>query len=331
MATNFPGSQDSFTNPTSGDTLDSPDHAAQHTNVNDAVEAIELALLDGAPLFIDDTNERVGVGTTTPGYTLDVNGTLAVTGNSSSTISNNTSAGREILQLRAVTATNDGAAINLYGDNDSAHAGKMFLYSGGSVNVALLPSGNVGVGTTSPDVLLHVGDASTTGTLRVYNANGADGFRVLSTTVRSTSIYNTTTANAATLYISSAGTMYRSTSSAKYKTDIETLDAEHADIVFNLRPVWYRSTTGNDPEGWSYYGLIAEEVAELDPRLVHFGAAADCGCVEDNDGHIEHELSCLTEPEGVQYDRLVPHLISVVQRQQAAIDALEARIAALEA
>tara|TARA_A100001391_G_scaffold205353_1_gene205290 strand:+ start:6417 stop:7880 length:1464 start_codon:yes stop_codon:yes gene_type:complete len=66
MATNFPGSQDSFTNPTSSDTLDSPDHAAQHTNVNDAVEAIELALLDGAPLKIDDTNERVGIGTTSP-------------------------------------------------------------------------------------------------------------------------------------------------------------------------------------------------------------------------------------------------------------------------
>ena len=64
MATNFPSSQDSFTNPTSSDTLDSPDHAAQHANVNDAVEAIELALLDGAPFYIDDTNERVGIGTT---------------------------------------------------------------------------------------------------------------------------------------------------------------------------------------------------------------------------------------------------------------------------
>jgi hypothetical protein len=41
MATSFPSSQDSFTNPTSSDTLDSPDHAAQHTDVNDAVEALQ--------------------------------------------------------------------------------------------------------------------------------------------------------------------------------------------------------------------------------------------------------------------------------------------------
>lgn len=79
MATNFPGSQDSFTNPTSSDSLDSPDHAAQHANVNDAVEAIELALLDGAPLFIDDTNERVGIGTTSPASPLHLatNGTVS--------------------------------------------------------------------------------------------------------------------------------------------------------------------------------------------------------------------------------------------------------------
>jgi hypothetical protein len=41
MATNWPGSRDTFTNPTSGDTLDSPSHAAQHANINDAVEAMQ--------------------------------------------------------------------------------------------------------------------------------------------------------------------------------------------------------------------------------------------------------------------------------------------------
>jgi hypothetical protein len=41
MATNFPTSLDSLTNPISSDTLASPDHAVQHQNVNDAVEALE--------------------------------------------------------------------------------------------------------------------------------------------------------------------------------------------------------------------------------------------------------------------------------------------------
>lgn len=49
MATNFPSSLDNFTNPTSGDTLDSPDHAAQHADVNDAVEALQAKVgVDGS-------------------------------------------------------------------------------------------------------------------------------------------------------------------------------------------------------------------------------------------------------------------------------------------
>ena len=41
MATNFPSSVDSFTNPTTSDTLASVSHSAQHSDVNDAVEALE--------------------------------------------------------------------------------------------------------------------------------------------------------------------------------------------------------------------------------------------------------------------------------------------------
>ena len=41
MATSFPSGLDALTNPTSSDGLNSPDHAGQHANVNDAVEALE--------------------------------------------------------------------------------------------------------------------------------------------------------------------------------------------------------------------------------------------------------------------------------------------------
>jgi hypothetical protein len=41
MATNFPTSLDSLTNPTATDTLDSPPHDTQHADANDAIEAIQ--------------------------------------------------------------------------------------------------------------------------------------------------------------------------------------------------------------------------------------------------------------------------------------------------
>ena len=49
MATNFPASLDSLTNPVGSDTLAAPDHAVQHTNINDAVEALQTTVgIDGS-------------------------------------------------------------------------------------------------------------------------------------------------------------------------------------------------------------------------------------------------------------------------------------------
>ena len=42
MPTNFPASLDSLTNPTATDNLGAPNHAAQHANANDAIEALEV-------------------------------------------------------------------------------------------------------------------------------------------------------------------------------------------------------------------------------------------------------------------------------------------------
>ena len=49
MATNFPSSLDSFTNPTAVDTLDSPPHDTQHADANDAIEALQAKVgVDGS-------------------------------------------------------------------------------------------------------------------------------------------------------------------------------------------------------------------------------------------------------------------------------------------
>jgi len=70
MAITYPTSLDTFTNPLSTDLLTSPDHATQHANINDAVEALEAKVAIGntvigtytafTPTF---TNLTVGNGT----------------------------------------------------------------------------------------------------------------------------------------------------------------------------------------------------------------------------------------------------------------------------
>ena len=45
MATNFPNSVDTFSNPSGTDSLNSPSHSLQHADANDAIEAIETYIL----------------------------------------------------------------------------------------------------------------------------------------------------------------------------------------------------------------------------------------------------------------------------------------------
>jgi len=141
------------------------------------------------------------------------------------------------------------------------------------------------------------------------------------------SVYTSTTSSAANVSVNSTGFLQRSTSSAKYKTNIETLENSYSDALLNCRPVWYQSTCETDNSDWGWWGFIAEEVAKIDPRLVQWKTTE---ISHDEDGRII-EAPCDPEPEGVQYDRFVPHLLNLIKRQQTAIETLEAKVAALEA
>lgn len=44
MASNYPTSLDALPNPTSGNTMLSPSHSTQHSNANDAIEAVQATL-----------------------------------------------------------------------------------------------------------------------------------------------------------------------------------------------------------------------------------------------------------------------------------------------
>jgi hypothetical protein len=138
--------------------------------------------------------------------------------------------------------------------------------------------------------------------------------------------FSTTTANAANVNVAATtGLLARSTSSIVYKTQVEDLETTKADAILSLRPVWYRSLCEGDRKDWSWYGLIAEEVANIEPRLVFW---RNTELVENEEG--EQIIQDLDQPvpEGVMYDRVTVLLLDVVKRQQQTIEALEARLTA---
>ena len=135
-------------------------------------------------------------------------------------------------------------------------------------------------------------------------------------------VYDITTGSGANVNVASDGGLRRSTSSIKYKTDIEDLENSYADALLGCRPVWYRSTCPEDCPEHSYWGFIAEEVAEIDPRLVHWKTTE----ITHNENGSAVETPCDAEPEGVAYERFVPHLLNLIKRQKEQIETLEQRL-----
>ena len=135
-----------------------------------------------------------------------------------------------------------------------------------------------------------------------------------------------TTTSGANMYISPVSginNVFRSTSSRRYKKDIENITDEQADKVLELRPVWYRSTCEADNKDWGWYGLIAEEVGEIAPQYVHWRDAT-----EEDDPAIVSSNGLVAE--GVMYERLVVPLIKQVQKLTAKVEALEEELKALK-
>jgi hypothetical protein len=77
--------------------------------------------------------------------------------------------------------------------------------------------------------------------------------------------------------------------------------------VLAMRPVIYRGKTDEDQR--RHVGFIAEEMQEIAPLLCTYDEGGEAGT-----------------PNYVTYDRVTAYLVSVVQKQQADIDALKARI-----
>jgi hypothetical protein len=247
------------------------------------------------------------------------------------------------IQIAEEGNNNENALTIVHADDDTAVSGRLvFARSGGTTVARTLPNNDTKLGST--DYLLYDGSAWQTAcrmyvTTKKPGSGDAPGRFFLQVTPDGTTtpvtriyidedgdtmmsgVYAATTPNAANVFVASSGQLLRSTSSIKYKTNVETLEDQYADSILNCRPVWYQSTSEIDNPDWGWWGFIAEEVAQIDPRLVHWKTSE---VVDDV------EVPCDPEPEGVQYDRFVPHLVNLIKRQKEQIEALEARLSALE-
>jgi hypothetical protein len=182
------------------------------------------------------------------------------------------------------------------------HTGKN--YFGGNTGIGVSPTYRFevrGSGATSSTVSFYISNSS--GAALLYTRD--DG--AINTGTASVSPYNNLTSTAANVVVGSDGFLYRSTSSLRYKTNIN--DATHGlNEVLQLRSVTFKSHNDGDK---IFGGLIAEEVDEI--GLTEF---------------VQYDNQ--NRPDAIHYSNMVSLLIKAIQEQQIMINNLKDRLSILE-
>ena len=220
------------------------------------------------------------------------------------------------LTASTVETTSNGVGQNFkVGDDvwigDINNANVMSIRGVQNSNVGYILFGNstasLGYNGTA---LVYGGPVSLTGTSITLGTSSA------ATEVRSQAIFDTLTANAATVQIAGAANNYRlqrsTASSRKWKHDIKDMPSILQDVL-NLRPVTFKYNLDYLPStdnrsGLDVYGLIAEEVADVIPLAADYDEG---------------------QPSDWNYRILVPILIKAIQEQQKQIEELSDRINSL--
>jgi hypothetical protein len=258
-----------------------------------------------------DASQNVGIGTTSPGYTLDVRATTGSISATSNTGTNyaklqcNNSGGSYQFGIDNSAGSNfgSGTAYSRVIWNDSSTA-PTILYTSSTERMRIDSSGNLLVGTTSlPIAATRVGISGASGvsvgvvsfvntsasTKKWSNGPDANGNFI---------VYNDALVGMYLLYGNNAWT---ASSDERVKTDLVPIENAAAKVSL-LRAVTGRFKT--DEVGKSRAFLIAQDVQSVLPEAVD---ASD------------------PDKLGVQYTDIIPLLVAAIKELSAKVTALESR------
>jgi hypothetical protein len=251
---------------------------------------------DANLLFVDASADRVGIGTSSPGRKLSVNGSIGATealvdGNITLTVSG-TGYGQLIPSVGALTVDARNGS-NLIFQVASTEKARVTDSSGLLVNCTAAPSASVGGFQVNSSSQVNTSIQTTDPVIhyRFFNPNGQVG----------------------SITTSGSATAYNTSSDYRLKENIAPMTSALSKVA-QLKPCTYTWKV----DGSAGQGFIAHELAEVVPQ-----------CVTGEKDAVDVE----GEPiyQGVDTSFLVATLTAAIQELKAELDEAKARIAALEA
>ena len=203
------------------------------------------------------------------------------------------------------TATGASALINNRTGDENTALGSFALYDNraGNGNTAIgdgalyrnTGSGNVALGADA-------GTNLTSGSNNVCIGEGVPGVAGESNTTRIGNVY-TSVASGRAVYVNSDNKIGTLSSSRRYKEEIKAMD-KASERLFALKPVTFRYKKEVDPERALSFGLIAEDVVEVNAELI----------TRDEKGN----------PQTVRYDAVNAMLLNEFLKEHHKVQELEA-------
>ena len=193
---------------------------------------------------------------------------------------------------------------NTTGTNNTASGANALLNNAtGSNNIAL--GYQAGANLTTGDSNIDIGSpglANDSGRIRI-------GSRGVHNSIYVAGIFGSTAARGAAVFVDNKGHLGTTTSSARFKSHIQPMGLA-SDCILALQPVTFRYKQELDSEDIPQFGLVAEQVAKVNPDLV----------VSDEEG----------KPNTVRYEAVNAMLLNEFLKEHRKVEALEETVAQLK-
>jgi hypothetical protein len=217
-------------------------------------------------------------------------GVNALAGNT--TAPNNTASGLAALMSNTTGANNTASGSNALSSNST-----------GSNNIAL--GYQAGINLTTGDNNIDIGSpgvANEAGKIRI-------GTRGTHNAAYIAGIFGATVTGGAAVSVDNKGHLGTTTSSARFKNNIQPMGPA-SESLLALQPVTFRYKKELDPENIPQFGLVAEQVAKVNPDLV----------VRDEQGR----------PYTVRYEAVNAMLLNEFLKEHRRVEALEETVTQLK-